>query len=563
MHWRARQRQEPRRMRQPIADFAEAVILLDDRRRYALAFGCGLVAALALAPLDLLPALLFAFAPMVWLMDGACLGRGRRRAGNFRSAALLGWCFGFGYFLAGLWWLGVAFVTGGEEFIWLMPLGVIGLPMALALFMAFGFGVSGLLWSGNATRIIALAFGLGLSEWLRGWLFTGFPWNAFGQVFANHAVFAQGAALVGAEGLGLIAVLCASAFATIGTGHRFSARYIAPMLAASLLAALAAFGAARLTISGGFAFDAATMPVVQDVRLRLMQPNVSEAERRVPNAGNLLLRRYLELSDRTRGPQGNGLADVTHLIWPEAPFPFILDREPRALDAITKTLGERTVLITGAVRAEDIEAPEPGGKRPRYFNAMQIYDQNGLQSGYDKVHLVPFGEYLPFEAVLRSMGLRQFVDVIGGFSAGNRRETLIAKGLPPIIPLICYEAIFPTELPILANGSAVIVNITNDAWFGRTPGPYQHLAQIRLRAVEQGYSVIRNANSGISVIFDPYGRIVGLIPLGVADILDSVLPAGLETTLYRQTIRYSYGSVMILLLGLVLLGGSLWRSRSV
>lgn len=561
MLWLARQKQGLREMIQRIADFAEAVILLDDKRRYALAFGCGAVAALALAPLDVLPALLLAFPPMVWLMDGACLGRGRQRLANIRPAALLGWCFGFGYFLAGLWWLGVAFVTGGEEFIWLMPLGVIGLPMVLALFMALGFGVAGLHWSGGATRIFALAFGLGLSEWLRGWLFTGFPWNAFGQVFANHAVFAQGAALVGAEGLGLLAVLCAAAFATMGTGHGFSSRYTAPVLAIAALATLATFGAMRLTVSGGFAFDAARMPVVPDVRLRLMQPNVSEAERRVPNAGNLLLRRYIELSDRARGPYANGLADITHVIWPEAPFPFILDREPRALDSITKMLGERTVLITGAIRAEDIEAPDANGKRVRYFNAMQIYDQNGLQTGYDKVHLVPFGEYLPFEALLRSLGLRQFVDVIGGFSAGSHRDMLIARGLPPLIPMICYETIFPSELPRQGNGSAVMVNITNDAWFGRTPGPYQHFAQARLRAVEQGHALIRSANSGISVVFDPYGRIAGLIPLNVADILDSVLPAGLETTLYRRTIRYSYGSVMIFLFGLALLGGVLPRSR--
>lgn len=540
-----------------ITHIAEAVILLDGARRYLLAFCCGLGAALALAPLDFLPALAFAFPPVIWLLDGACVHRASARLKNIWVAAKLGWSFGFGYFLAGLWWLGVAFVTGGDEFIWLMPLGVIGLPMALALFMALGFGFAGLLWSGGAMRIVALALGLGASEWLRSWLFTGFPWNSFGQIFANHLVLAQGAALVGAEGLGLFAILLGAAFATLGTGHSASGRFAPPVLALLALGALAGFGAARLGLSGGFTFNPARMPVMADIRLRIVQPNVSEAERRAPGAGQRLLQRYLDLS--ARGPQAG---EVTHLIWPEAPFPFILDREPRALAQITPLLGQRARLITGAIRAEDLAEPDNAGKRVRYFNAMQLYDSAGLQAGYDKRHLVPFGEYLPFERVLRSIGLRNFVDVIGGFTAGTRGDGFDVPGFPPVVPMICYEAIFPHEFDIGKTGSRVLINLTNDAWFGRTPGPYQHLAQARLRAVEFGQPLIRSANSGISVVFDPYGRVVDLIPLNVADILDSHLPIGLETTLYRQSIWYSYGSVMIFLACLVGLGLAAGRGRA-
>jgi apolipoprotein N-acyltransferase len=176
---------------------------------------------------------------------------------------------------------------------------------------------------------------------------------------------------------------------------------------------------------------------------------------------------------------------------------------------------------------------------------MQAYDRNGIIAGYDKRHLVPFGEYLPFENQLRAIGLRQFVNVIGGFTAGNMQRRLEVPGLPRLLPLICYEIIFPGEFELGAQPAEFMLNITNDAWFGFTPGPYQHLAQARLRAVEFGMPVIRAANSGISAVIDPYGRFIGKTALGKTDILDAPLPKALSSTLYRQVIWFSYGTVMI------------------
>jgi apolipoprotein N-acyltransferase len=282
-----------------------------------------------------------------------------------------------------------------------------------------------------------------------------------------------------------------------------------------------------------------------------MQPIVALEEKNRPGSAAAILDRYLQLSDRATGPQSTGIGDVTHLFWPEAPFPFVLDREPRALEAITARLSAGTVLVTGSIRAE--EAPDQW-RRFRFFNSIQVLDRNGLIGSYDKVHLVPFGEYLPLENLLRSVGLEPFVRVIGGFSASSGRKPLDIPGLPGSIPVICFETIFPRELAASVTGKAVFVNVTNDAWFGRTPGPYQHLAQARLRSIEFGQPMVRAANSGISAVIDPYGRVLASLPLDRADVIDSPLPEGLARTLYSETIWYSYATVMILLAALGLLG---------
>lgn len=527
---------------------AENVLLLQGWPRGILAFAVGGVAALSLQPLNILPALAVAFPILVWLIDGLATP-GRHRL--VLHAFVIGWCFGFGYFLGGLWWLGAAFVIGGEQFVWLLPLGVIGLPAGLAMFMGLGVLLARIFWSSGALRVFALAFGLGLSELARASILTGFPWNGFGQAFADHILLAQGASLIGAEGLGALAVIVFAAPAMLGTGRQGVARWTMPILAILLMAALSGYGLARLLPTGGVRGDLNRIAFVPEVKLRIMQPNVAQEEKNKPGSGAQILDRYLRLSDRATGPRSTGLSDVTHLIWPEAPFPFVLDREPKALEAITRQLAGGAVLVTGAIRAEEA-ADSP--RRFRFFNAIQVLDRNGIVGSYDKVHLVPFGEYLPFEPVLRSLGFEQFVRIIGGFTASPERKPLDIPGFPGALPVICFETIFPRELAVSASGSAVFVNVTNDAWFGQTPGPYQHLAQARLRSIEFGQPMVRAANSGISAVIDPYGRILASLPLHQADVLDSPLPTGLAGTLYRQTIWYSYATVMILLAALGILG---------
>jgi apolipoprotein N-acyltransferase len=320
----------------------------------------------------------------------------------------------------------------------------------------------------------------------------------------------------------LLALVLFATPAALMTGRTRRERLAPVALAAVALIAVAAFGHWRL----------ATTPVtfVPDVSLRIMQPNISQREKNRPASGQAVLSRYIALSDRATGPATRGLQDATHLVWPESPFPFLLAREPRALSQIAAMLKGRATLVTGAARAEDAEAG-----RERYFNAIHVVEPDGtISASYDKTHLVPFGEYLPFRDLADRLGLRQFVEIPGGFEPGRVRRLLAVKGLPPALPLICYEAIFGGALIAGPERPGVLINVTNDAWFGQTPGPYQHLAQARLRAIEQGVPLVRAANTGISAVIDPLGRTVASLPLGMEGVLDSPLPAALAATIHAR-----------------------------
>ena len=222
---------------------------------------------------------------------------------------------------------------------------------------------------------------------------------------------------------------------------------------------------------------------------------------------------------------------MTHLIWPESAFPFFLAREPDALEQIAQLLRHGTVLITGAVRlAEPVNPIDPG-----VFNSIYVLNHDGSILGvYDKVHLVPFGEYLPLQRILESLGLRQLTKIRGGFLAGDRRRLITVPGAPPALPLICYEIIFPGDAVPQGQRPGWIVNVTNDGWFGISSGPYQHLQQARVRAIEEGLPLVRAANTGISAVVDPLGRIVNSLPLGQEGVIDSPLPRAIPAPIYAR-----------------------------
>lgn len=519
-----------------LAALPRRVILAEGWTRRALAFAAGACGALALPPFDFAPAMAIPLTTAVWLIDGASAQGGGRSFGSLRAAAGAGWWLGFGYFVAGLWWLGAAMLVEADEFAWAIPLAVLGLPAALAFFTAFGFALSRLLWSPGAARVFALAAGLGAAEWLRGRMFTGFPWNDFGMALAQAGPLAQGVALVGLDGLDLAAILIFAAPATLVDGPPGRSRAnAAARIAAALLAGLLIFGAVRL----------ATHPTqfVPGVKLRLMQPNLAQDAKFRPEAGPEILRHYLALSDQATGPERTGIADVTHLIWPESAFPYVIAREPQALAAITRAL-QGKVLITGAARLEG----DGGGRRGRVYNSIQVFHNGALVDFYDKSHLVPFGEYLPLEDYLRPFGVTQLVPGIWDRGEGPRR--LSAPGLPRLSPLVCYEAIFSGQAaPAGPDGqrAQVLLNLTNDGWFGRTPGPYQHFAQARLRAIEEGLPLIRVANTGISAIVDAYGRVLESLPLGEEGVIDGRLPAAAPQTPFA---RWG-GALFPVLIGLV------------
>jgi apolipoprotein N-acyltransferase len=264
-----------------------------------------------------------------------------------------------------------------------------------------------------------------------------------------------------------------------------------------------------------------------------MQPNLQQDVKFNYSAKQQVMQKYLALSDRASGPQSTGVRDASILIWPESAFPFFLTREADAMAQIADLLPKGTVLITGAVRVPD---DTPAG-RPvtRAYNSIYVIDHDGsVLSVYDKTHLVPFGEYLPFQNWMERLGFSQLTKVQGGYIAGARRRPLDIPNAPRALPLICYEAIFPGKVAEGDERAGWIINLTNDGWFGISPGPYQHLQQARLRAIEEGLPVVRAANTGISAVIDPLGRIVAQLGLGIEGVLDANLPSAIAPTIYAR-----------------------------
>ncbi len=497
-----------------------AIVLSWGWRRRGIAFAAGALSALAMAPFDAWPVLFLTFPTRVWLIDGAGVGRW----GGVSVAAATGWWFGFGYFLAGLYWIGYAFLFDAPTFGWLLPFAVIGLPAVLAVYTALGAALARMLWTSGAPRILALGAALTASEWLRGHLLTGFPWNAFGYALTAPLALAQAASLVGIWGLTFIAVVVFASPAVLGADRTETPRPWLPLaLGVVVLGGLGGFGAWRLARTP-------TQPV-DGVHLRIMQPNLQQDVRFNYAAKQEVMKRYVALSERASGPQSRGLGDVTQLIWPESPFPFFLTREADALAQIADMLPQGTALITGAMRLADPDNPAASGA----YNSIYVIDHTGsIAAVYDKVHLVPFGEYLPFEHVLERLGLQELTEQRGGFLAGDRHRLIAVPGAPIALPLICYEIIFPDELPPRGKRPGWIVNVTNDGWFGISTGPYQHLQQARVTAIELGLPVARAANTGISAVIDPVGRIVDKLPLGREGVLDSLLPQAIGAPLYAR-----------------------------
>jgi len=497
-----------------------AIILAWGWKRAAIALVAGALSALAMAPFNAWPVLFLTFPVAIWLIDGAGAGRWR----GVPAAAMSGFWFGLGYFVVGLYWIGSAFLVDAPTFAWLMPFAVLGLPAYLALFTAAGFALARLLWTRDASRLLALALSLTITEWLRGHLLSGFPWNSFGYALSEPLALAQTASLIGLWGMTFLSVaIFASPAVLIDGSSRGRKPWLAPVAALVLLAVMAVFGTVRLS-------QQPTM--LTKVKLRVMQPNLQQDVKFNYAAKAEVMQKYLALSDRASGPQSTGVRDAQILIWPESAFPFFLTREADAMAQIAELLPKGTVLITGAVRAPELP---PGARITRAYNSIYVIDHDGsVLSVYDKLHLVPFGEYLPFQDWMEKLGFVQLTRVQGGFIPGTRRRAMDIPDAPRALPLICYEMIFPGDITARDERPGWIINLTNDGWFGYSTGPYQHLQQAQMRAIEEGLPVVRAANTGISAVVDPSGRIVARLGLGIEGVLDANLPAALPPTIYAR-----------------------------
>jgi apolipoprotein N-acyltransferase len=505
----------------PLQRLALYVLALSGWRRYLWAFLLGALAAAALPPVDMTPVLLVSFGGLVWLADGSRDGR---------QAFALGWSFGAGFFMAGLYWIGVALTVDWRQFWWLMPFAELVLPAALGIFTglaltASDYAARSLRLSGTS-RIIMLALCWSVLEYVRGNVLTGFPWNLVGYAwsggFPGGLAVLQTGSVFGIYGLSFLTVLAAALPARLGAA---SGARVAPALAALVIvAALAGFGAWRL-----YANPRQNVP---NVTLRLVQPSIPQSLVNDPQARVADFRRTLGL---TLSP---GFDAITAVIWPENAGPPFLDRDDDARLALARAAPAGGVVISGTVRGNP-----PPAQLAQFWNSLAVLDAKGdILATYDKHHLVPFGEYVPLRGVLP---INKITPGTVDFSAGSGPATLTVPGLPPFSPLICYEAIFPEAAVDPAHRPSWLLNVTNDAWYGFTSGPFQHLAIARLRAVEQGLPLARDGNNGVSAMIDPLGRVVSRLGLDDVGVLDVPLPQPLPPTPYA---RFGDKAYLILLL---------------
>jgi apolipoprotein N-acyltransferase len=527
------------------------------RRRFA-ALIAGAVSALAMAPFFFWPLLWLTLPTLVWLMDGAIWrfgsGDGRTKRRTWRpllAAAAVGWLWGFGYFLAGLYWIGEAFLVEAEVFAVFLPVAVIVMPAGLALFYAAATALAASVWKPTAWRVLALALSLSAAEWLRGHVLSGFPWNVLGYALTYPLAFTQSAAVLGIYGLTLLAVLVFALPPVLWSEavlRQRRTRGIALAAAVLPLLLLGAFGQSRLSLAAN--------DTVPGVKIRIVQPSVPQREKWRPENQARFFQDHLDLSGRDPAGKVDNLAGITHVVWPEAAMPFAPLEVPEALAAIADLLPEGTVLIAGAVRVERDTSVPP---LPRaFFNSLLVFGARGLLlSFYDKIFLVPFGEFLPLRGILQAIGLRQLSERGGFYSGPSPRPVLQIPGLPDVVPLICYEAIFPRAIVQGPRRPAVIVNLTNDGWFGNTTGPQQHLHQARVRAVEEGLPLVRAANNGVSAAFDGYGRPLGRLGLNARGVLDVPLPVALPPPPYARLGDATFLAAW--LLGAAVLGWTVWR----
>lgn len=529
---------------QSVADFLRRRPLARIRALYAAAQGwrgaallalTGAVAALAHAPFHLFPALIVGLVGLIWTLDGAARQPRPLRAGFWRAFA-----FAFGYFLAGTFWVVLAFWNRGPAWVLLAPFAQ-GIGVAwLALPWAAAGALQARYAGRGASRALVLALLLFAAETLRGLGDFAFPWNLPAHVWAGGGAISQSASVIGASGLSLLTLIafCTPA-ALVGRGA--AAQRVAPVFAALLVfAGLYAGGARRL--------DAAVETLEPGVRLRIVQAAISQRDKWAEGNEEAVRDRYLALTAQP------GLSEVTHVLWPEGALPLYLLEDGATLSGLSVRLRDGAVLLAGtATRRED----ETG--RVRYYNsvtALAFPDGRPRLTGlYDKVRLVPFGEYIPLSGVIDAFGVSSLSQMVEGYSPGIGAVTIAIPGAPPVAPLICYEIVFPRFAPRGGERPGWLLNLSNDSWFGPTAGPRQHLNIARYRAIEEGLPVARAASGGLSGVIDPWGRARFLVEPDAEGAFDAPLPVALEPTFFAR--RGAMGAAGIFLIALI--AGLGWR----
>jgi apolipoprotein N-acyltransferase len=500
-----------------------------------LSIAAGLVAALAHPPFGFWPGLL-GFGVLLWLLDSADAAR------PLRSAFWRGWLAGSAYFLVSTWWVGEAFLVDVAAHGWQAPFAVGFLAGGLALLWGAAGTVYRWLAPRGWERALVFAAVFGLFEWLRGHILTGFPWDLPGEAWRAGGWISQSASVVGAYGLSVVTMaMFAAAGLWIGPDSRRT-KAIASGIAAAVFVALGLFGAVRL---------AAPSPAPAGPRIRVVQPNIDQAVKWTPESFRAIFENYMALTAQAPAA-GQRTPDV--VIWPESAIPAnsadYLAEGSWTHAELMAALHPGQILLMGAVRTEGV----------RYYNSLLAIrrDPGGLTrlGVYNKHHLVPFGEYMPADALMGAIGFKALVNVGDGFTEGPAPAPMTMPGLPPLQALICYESLFPAFVADDHPRPAWIANVSNDAWFGKTSGPWQHLNLASYRAIEEGLPMVRATPTGVSAVIDARGRTLDLLGQGARGVIDANLPGAAPPPLYRQLRDWPFW--LMTLGGLAL---ALWRKR--
>lgn len=469
-----------------------------------LAFVLGFMAVFAMPPLYQIYLLVPSLSGLLWLSAA--------QPTRWRAFAV-GWWFGAGFFAAGLYWVSFALLVDAEKFAWLMPIAIFGFAFGLGLFCAVAALAVHMAPGGHVAKGLVLVGAWTLLEWLRTWIFTGLPWNPLGSVWMFSATLSQGVAVVGTLGMSFFTVFVAVQPGLWVDRSKWGPVALAPMLTVLALALLAA-----LTVGGQHRLATATDGVVEGVRLRLVQPNIRQVDKWVAAQRSAHMANQLDLSTR---PPLAGEPQPTHVIWAETSAPFFLADHAQWLRVVAASVPPGGLIVLGAPRMVTPSRGTSPSDMKVANSLLAIDDQGRIRATFDKFHLVPFGEYVPLSEWLP---LERITQGVGAFTPGPGPVTLGLPGLPPVSPLICYEIIFPGHVTDGSGNARWMLNLTNDAWYGKTAGPHQHFVSARLRALEEGLPVVRVAGTGISAIVDAYGRVRESLSLGEKGFVDGDLP---------------------------------------
>jgi apolipoprotein N-acyltransferase len=484
-------------------------------RAYGLAAALGAIAGLAFAPLNLVPAFALGISGLVWLAA---------EAPTRRRGFAVGWWWGLGHFAVNSYWIAESFLVDAARFGWMIPPVLGGLAAYLALYPALATLAFRSLPPGQSNGrlsiagIAAFAAFWTIAEWLRGHVLTGYPWDLAAYIWSGSDAMMQSAALWGSWGLGLVTVFALALPALFVLMDLRVARRAAVALAL-LLGALYLGGFWRLS-------NAVPTPPESDpsaVHVRLIQPNIAQSLKLSSDTRPQQIRTLLRLTLETPG-----FDKAKVVIWPETAANYLLERDPNLRSILAQAVPHDGLLLTGAPRGEPLDGP-----LSQIWNSLAVIDDRGQILGTaDKFHLVPLGEYVPLR------GIFPFINKLTpgsmNFTPGPGPRTLHTSALPPFSPLICYEVIFPGAVVDPKDRPALMVNVTNDGWFGTSTGPSQHFATARFRSVEEGIPMLRAANTGISGVIDAYGRVETRSNLVVEAVIDATIPPALSPTPFAR-----------------------------